>query len=140
MRHVVDCSVVLKWYFQEPLSDVALGVLGRFQSGDLDLVAPDSLVPELGHSLRRLVLGGKLSIEDSYAALEEFAALPITLVSSLLLSRQAMELAVTHMAAFYDALYLCPGRQRRLSGSDRGRRMVKAFTRLDRTLSLAQLA
>lgn len=140
MRHVVDCSVVLKWYFQEPLSDVALGVLGRFQTGDLDLLAPDSLVPELGHSLRRLVLGGKLSIEDSYAALEEFAALPITLVSSLSLSRQAMELAVTHMAAFYDALYLA------LAVSDDCRvltadeRMVKAFATLDRTLSLAQLA
>ena len=31
MRYVLDCSVALKWFFQEPLSDVATRLLEKLQ-------------------------------------------------------------------------------------------------------------
>ena len=137
MKYAVDCSVVLKWYFTEPLSDVALKLLDRLQRGDLDLVAPDSLVAELGHSFRKLVVGGKLGAEEGYRAIEEFSALPIALVPSLPLSRQAMALAIAHMATFYDALYVALAQREDLKVVTADDRMVNAFAPLDRTLSLA---
>ena len=106
MRYVLDCSVALKWFFQEPLSDRAIVLLERVQAGEAQLVAPDCIIPELGHSCRKLVLGGKLSVEESCGAIDEFTALPILLAPSRILARQAMQLAVSHMATFYDALYL----------------------------------
>ena len=51
MRYVLDCSVALKWFFQEPLSDRAIVLLARVQEGEAQLVAPDCIVPELGHAL-----------------------------------------------------------------------------------------
>lgn len=140
MRYVVDCSVVLKWYFQEPLSDIALSALDRFQRGELDLVAPDCLVPELGHSFRKLVLGGKMSAQDTYSAIEEFAVLPIGLTPSLSLSRRAMELAVQHMATFYDALYVALAQREDLTVLTADEPMTRAFAALNRTVHLASLA
>jgi hypothetical protein len=62
--------VVLKWYFQEPLSDLALTLLARLQRQEVDFVAPDCLIPELGHSFRKLVLRGSIDADEAYAALQ----------------------------------------------------------------------
>ena len=69
MRYVLDCSVALKWFFQEPLSDVATRLLEQLQQGHAELVAPDCIVAELGHSCRKLVLRRKL-LPRGYAAVE----------------------------------------------------------------------
>ena len=137
MRYVLDCSVALKWFFQEPLSDVATRLLEQLQRGDAELVAPDCIVAELGHSCRKLVLGRKLSAEESYAAIEEFASLPIALVPSRVLARQAMELAIQHLGTFYDALYIALAERESLKVITADDRMANAFARIDRTLALA---
>jgi predicted nucleic acid-binding protein len=127
----------LKWYFEEPLSNVALTALRRFQAGELDLIAPDCLVPELGHSFRKLVLGKKLSYEDASNALGEFGALQIPLAPSLPLSGKAMQLAATHMATFYDALYMSLAIREGCPVLTADQPMVTAFAKLNRTLHLA---
>jgi predicted nucleic acid-binding protein len=137
VRYVLDCSVALKWFFQEPLSDVATRLLEQLQRGDADLVAPDCIIPELGHSCRKLVLGHKLSAEESYAAIEEFAALPIALVPSRVLGRQAMELAIQHLGTFYDALYIALAEREDLKVITADDRMANAFARVSRTVALA---
>lgn len=137
MRYVLDCSVALKWFFQEPLSDVATRLLEQLQQGHAELVAPDCIVAELGHSCRKLVLGRKLSAEESYAAIEEFAALPIALVPSRVLARPAMELAIQHLGTFYDALYIALAERENLKVITADDRMANAFARIDRTLALA---
>ena len=137
MRYVLDCSVALKWFFQEPLSDVATRLLEKLQLGHAELVAPDCIVAELGHSCRKLVLGRKLSAEESYAAIEEFAALPIALVPSRVLARPAMELAIQHLGTFYDALYIALAERENLKVITADDRMANAFARIDRTLALA---
>lgn len=139
MRYVLDCSVALKWFFEEPLSDLATRLLEQLQQGGADLVAPDCIVPELGHSCRKLVLGNKLSAEESYAAIEEFVALPVALVPSRLLARQAMELAVRHMATFYDALYVALAEREDLKVVTADDRMANAFAAMKRTVDLTNL-
>ncbi len=129
--------MALKWFFAEPSSDVALTVLERLQRGVLELIAPDCIVAELGHSFRKLVVGGKLSAQESYAAIEEFAALPIVLAPSRALARPAMELALGHMASFYDALYVALAVREDVRLLTADERMANAFVRLERIVSLS---
>jgi predicted nucleic acid-binding protein len=137
VRCVVDCSVALKWFFREPQSDIALTLLDRLQRGTLQMIAPDCIVAELGHALRKLVVGGKLSPQESYAAIDEFTALPIALEPSRVLARNAMEMAVEHMATFYDALYVALAFREDVKVLTADERMVRAFARLDRATLLS---
>ncbi len=118
------------------MSDVALTALGRYQTGAVDLVAPDSIVPELGHSFRKLVLGKKLSYEDASGALDDFGALQIPLLPSLALCGKAMELAAMHMATFYDALYLALAEREDIPVLTADKPMTNAFAALTRTIWL----
>lgn len=53
MRYVLDCSVAIKWFVPEALSDVALGLFQRLEAGELTLVALTASPPSWDtHSAR----------------------------------------------------------------------------------------
>ena len=106
MRYVLDCSVALKWFLPEPLSDEAAVVLGRHQSGAVSLVAPEVVLAEFGHGLRKDVVSGGLSREKATEALEDFVSIGVPTAPTRELATRALVLALDHMATFYDALYV----------------------------------
>ena len=97
MLYVLDCSVALKWFLPDEQSDIAESVLALYEGGQVSFTAPDSLVPEFGHSMRSFVLGGRLPPEVAATRLATFLAMRIDLISSAPLAPQALQLALTEM-------------------------------------------
>jgi predicted nucleic acid-binding protein len=58
VRHVLDCSVAVKLFVPEAGSDLADECLVQQEAGRISFIAPDVLVAEFGHTLRKHVLGG----------------------------------------------------------------------------------
>lgn len=138
-RYVLDCSVATKWFVPEPSSDVALTLLEGLQAGLLTLVAPESLVAEFGHSMRRLVLGGRLTADQAHRSVDRLLALPIESFATRTLAGPALQLALAHLATFYDALYVALAEREnlRIVTADDG--MANAFAKLDRIVRLETL-
>lgn len=103
---VLDCSVAVKWYVPEPLSDVADRLLTDIEAGRLRVVAPDSIFAEMGHALRRHLLAGRLLGAECDALMTRFIATPIPTVPTRRLAQDAMRLTVAEKRPFYDALYI----------------------------------
>ena len=135
-RYVLDCSVAIKWFVPEPLSELALPLLERLQSGSLTFVAPESSIAEFGHSMRRLVVGGRLTPEQAIRAIERLVALPIESVDARPLAKAALQLALAHMATFYDALYVALAEREELKIVSADDRMANAFAGLGRIVRL----
>ena len=137
MRHVLDCSVVLKWFVPEELSDRALELLHEVESARISLPAPQSIIAELGYVLRKAVLNDKISAERCQEIIEDFTAVPLEWVSLRALAPEAMRLTAAPMANFYDALYVALAISEDLRVLTADGPMTRAFAKLDRTLHLA---
>ncbi len=139
MRYVVDCSVALKWFIPEPLSELAIPVLERFRAASLVLIAPEIILAEFGHALRKRVGFRQLAREEAVKIWEDFLTLGIDLAPDRDLARLAFPLALDHMATFYDALYVALAQREDVPVLTADERMTNAFASLDRTVSLASL-
>jgi len=103
---VVDSSVVVKWFLQEPRRAEALTLLHLYQEERITLVAPILLMSEVANVLSRRVRRGLATASmamDAYRLLKTNAPL---LVDDRLLMDEAMTLAVGSGQAVYDCLYL----------------------------------
>jgi predicted nucleic acid-binding protein len=139
-RYILDCSVAVKWFVPEELSDVALGLLEQFQATSVALVVPDSFVAEIGHSLRSHVRGRKLTEQAAHDAIADVVALPLEVAETRSLAAPAMQLALAHMSTFYDALYIALAEREDVKVLTADGGMVNAFAKLNRTLHLANYA
>ncbi len=139
MRLILDASVAVKWFVPEVLSGEARALLPRLQSGDLELSAPESIVAEFGHALRRHAMAGRLEAQQCQGFARDFLNLSIERTAIGPLAEVAMGLATGHMATFYDALYLALALREDLRVLTADDRMANAFARLERTVSLASL-
>ncbi len=137
MLYVLDCSVAVKWFVPEDLSDLALAVLSRFDAGELTFRAPESILAEFGHALRKAVTRGLISAERSHAIVEYFVELPIETVPMRPLAHAAMQLTTRHMSTFYDALYIALAERDNLLVLTADRPLTNAFASLDRTVHLS---
>lgn len=140
MRVVLDASVAVKWFVPEDSSDLALAALERFHTGDLEFIAPNIILAEFGHALRKHFLGKRLTAEQGRAFIERFVAMPIQEVQSRALARSAFDLVAAHAGTFYDALYLALAIREDLKVLTADEPMTTAFAKLDRTLHLADFS
>ena len=99
---VVDASVAVKWFVEEPGHDHAVALLACEE----DLIAPDLLVAETLHALRKKVRGGEVTAEQFLAAsralpgfLDRFETVQGT-------SSRAAEQALALDHGYYDCVYL----------------------------------
>ena len=139
MRYVLDCSVAVKWFVPEALSDVAHRLLERVEAGEVELLAPDSIVAELGYILRKAVLNKEMSAERCEAIIQDYTEVPVTPKALAPLAVEAMRLTARHMANFYDALYIALAIRENLKVLTADRPMTLAFAKLGRTVHLADL-
>lgn len=136
MRYVLDCSVAVKWFVPETLSDIAELVLARYESRELSFIAPNLITAEFGHSLRKHVIGKTLEPERAHSSLAQFLELDIERVPAEPLATAALRLALLHTATFYDALYLALAEREDLTVLTADKPMVTAFAKFGRTLWL----
>lgn len=137
MRYVVDCSVAIRWFVAQSAWQRAVLALNRFSHGDIDLLAPDVIIPEFGHVMRKLVVGQKLNTETGRNSLDRFLALPVVMAPARDLARPALELAFKHSGTFYDALYVALAEREDIKVLTADDRMTNAFAPLKRTVPLA---
>lgn len=140
MRLVLDASVAVKWFVPEPHYREARSLLPRIQSGDVELIAPETVVAEFGHALRKLVVGRKMDAAECPNFVRDFLSLDVRREPIGPLAEDAMRLTTRHMSTFYDALYIALAIREDLRVITADERMVSAFSALDRTISLASFS
>ena len=126
---MVDCSVAIKWFVPEALSERA----ERLLDGDQDLLVPDLVFPELGNVLGKKVARRELSPAEGREVLSALDRVPLVVAPSRLLAAAALEIALAHGRSVYDAIYVALA-----VASDCA--LVTADERLVRTLAKGPLA
>lgn len=105
---VLDVSVAAKWFLRdESLLVQADAVLAQFGAGMLGLVAPAYFHDEAANVFRTAVRRGRLAADRARRHFAALLALDIVIVEATPDRRiTALDLALAHDIAFYDALYL----------------------------------
>ncbi|HXZ16375.1 MAG TPA: type II toxin-antitoxin system VapC family toxin [Roseiarcus sp.] len=100
MKLVIDASVLVKWFVDEPGAERA----AAFRSGDL--TAPDLILVEVGNALWKHQRSGVLAGADYVDAIEALQAAPITLTPVQDLLPAAARIAGELDHPLYDCVYL----------------------------------
>jgi len=101
---VVDASVALKWFVDEPDSALALSVRDAHIAGQSPIVVPDLLIYEVANAL---IHNSRFPEHDIQRALDTLYGLQLELVMPTAeLAQAAVRLASRHGLTFYDALYI----------------------------------
>src|SRR6266852_1328743 len=107
MQHVVDASVVAKWFLPEAHKDKAEKLLRDFLDEKVGLTAPDLLVSEVGNLLwKRSVKLRDISPVQAGQMYGNFLALGLPLRPSATIAGAALKLATDNNHPIYDMLYM----------------------------------
>jgi len=129
MSLVVDASVVIKWFIDEPLHENARQIL----TGGEVLHAPDLLVSEVGNIAWKKMMRGEMEEKHAQSIVSSLHDLPITLHSSMELVDRAMQIASAIKHPVYDCLYLA-------CAETLASRLVTADEKLKRALAETSLS
>ena len=99
---VVDASVVVKWYLDEPGSEAARLLQGKA----LELAAPRLLPVEVANVLWKYIRKGSLDARTGIRILATLADAPIDWHDTNLLTSEALVVAAETGRTVYDCLYL----------------------------------
>lgn len=102
MSLVVDASVVVKWFIDEPLHERARQLLKSRES----LHAPDLLISEIGNIVWKKVVRGEIKEQQAQKITSALRELPITLQPSIDLIDRALQMALSIKHPVYDCLYI----------------------------------
>ncbi len=139
MVYVLDCSVALKWFLPEPLSEEAQRLLTRFRTRTDDLPAPDLFIAEFRYNLRKRFHNQELTPDEVREIWEDFLSLGIETVEIPAVASDAMRLSLNHMGNFYDAMYVALAQVRGCSVVTADDHMSRAFEPLGCVISLQRL-
>lgn len=103
---VVDTSVAVKWFFEEPHTPEASSVLDALRAGAYRAVVPDLIYAEFANAVWKRVVREGLDTEEGAIAVATFERLPLESVASPPLLLAAYRLAVEHRRTVYDGLFL----------------------------------
>jgi predicted nucleic acid-binding protein len=103
---VVDSSVAIKWFVEEPYSIEAYRLLEAYEVGSLTMLAPDLLYAEVGNIIWKKHRFQSLASEDAEEILAAFRLVTFVVTSFAALLEEAYRLAVTHQRTVYDPMYL----------------------------------
>lgn len=102
MKYVIDASVALKWFVQEDFHLKALALT----KDDVQRVAPDILLAEVGNALRRQVRIGIASHLQASEAVQTLLRSFGSLIPSKDLIERAFNLSSQLDHSVYDCIYL----------------------------------
>lgn len=101
-RAVVDTSVAVKWFFDEPHAEAAR----RLLAADCALHAPDFVDIELDHVLAKKRRRGEIDAAEAAEVRGAFGGLPLRRHPVGILRDLAFDLACSHGRGIYDALFV----------------------------------
>ena len=99
---VVDAPVAVKWFVPEPGRQEALTLLGSNER----TIAPDLVIAETMHALRKKLRAGDMIEEQFKAAAADLPSYFDDIVSSASVAPEAARLSVLLDHGFYDCVYL----------------------------------
>jgi predicted nucleic acid-binding protein len=102
MAVVVDASITIKWFIDEPGSDVARALW----RDEPDLLAPDLLVPEVCNAAWRKVRLGETHPAQAQQIAQRLRSGVLALRPTAPLAARALELALALDHPVYDCFYL----------------------------------
>ena len=106
-RAVIDASVVLKWYLvDEEYSGKAIGLLDKYLSNEIEILAPSLLEYELIKGLIIAQKRGRVEEEKILEAVNGFISLEIRLKNLSLFYPKVLEYSQVYNRSAYDASYL----------------------------------
>jgi len=106
-RTVIDASVVLKWYLvDEKHGEKALGLLNRYISNELDILAPSLLEYEVINGLVIAKKRRRIEEETVFTAIDGFLGLGIELKNLPMFSTRVLHYCKVYNRSAYDASYL----------------------------------
>jgi predicted nucleic acid-binding protein len=129
MSLVLDASVVIKWFVEEPLHAHARHLLEIGES----LHAPDLLVAEVGNVAWKKAIRGEIGADQARAIALALRELPLALHASGELMDRAMQMALAVNHPVYDCLYIACAEM--LDGT-----LFTADERLHRSVAATSLA
>lgn len=137
MIAVIDASVALKWFLEEPDAAHALVLRDRHLTGDILLVAPDLLLYEVGNALR---FKHDFAVSDIQAALSDLLRFQLELLAPTeRLLHHAAELARRSRLTYYDGFYLAAAHDLGATLITADKRMHDASTTLVGVRLLSQM-
>jgi predicted nucleic acid-binding protein len=101
-KHVVDASVVAKWFFPEEHSSASQRLLAPRYT----LLAPDLIWSEVGNIVWKRVRRGQLKADEAAQIAVDLVRMPLDIASTSGLLASALELAIATDRTVYDSLYL----------------------------------
>ena len=102
MSLVVDSSVAVKWFFDEPLAANARRLLDNPDQ----LIAPDLLVAELANAAWKKLARGQITYEQGQSAVASVTRGLAEVVASDALAKEAWSFSVRLDHPAYDCFYL----------------------------------
>jgi predicted nucleic acid-binding protein len=106
-RKVIDASVAAKWAFPEEESEAASLLLHAMVAGEIELLAPDSFVSEIGNiAWKKAALRHEISLEEGRQGLKLLLAVLPRLLPGPPLMVAALEIALAYRRSVYDCLYV----------------------------------
>lgn len=108
-EYVLDASVVVAPFLDEPGSDAAAACIDRLEREQALIHAPDLLLFEAANALWKRVGRDELAAVDAGDGLAKLVAMEIRLHAASRLARPALALAIAHRLTVYDAAYIALG-------------------------------
>lgn len=102
MTLVIDASVAVKWYFEQPGSNIARDIAGR----DEELIAPDLIFAEAGSAIWQYARAGFLSAGEAAKIMQKMLLRIDRFAPLSGLITPALDLAVALGHPIYDCIYL----------------------------------
>ena len=131
MNLVIDASVLIKFYVPEILSDKAEELLTRMERGDVMLLAPDLIYPEVGNILWKKQRLKELTRSEVEEITDTIISLPLKIETSKLLLPLAIDIGTAYGVTIYDALYLSMARIYEIKMMTADRKLVDVMAKTD---------
>jgi predicted nucleic acid-binding protein len=102
---VLDASVVVKWFWEEKFSDIALKIRKLFRDGKIDIAIPDLLFYEVANAVK---FNQKLSGKEKAGIVKSVYDVGFDIIThSKKLMEKALSLSLRYKGiAIYDFVYL----------------------------------
>jgi predicted nucleic acid-binding protein len=106
---VVDASVAVKWlppFDKEALASQAQALLQRWERGELELMTPDLIWPEIANVFWKSVRQKRCTVSEAEAALAAMHEQNLLTFPSATLIDLAFRIAMQYERTAYDSLYI----------------------------------